>query len=201
MIVLSLLFSWFIGLTGIHTWSFKHLWLQEESHIDCSSGYIHHNTALWWEEASSRSLPFTFFLWTETTHLKQSLILNSLQISRWQLELQKELLGTRTKISTLTFPRSYQLGTLKKKISRTCKALECSHLLLSYLLLPTYHAFLFDKSSLVSIGISGYRVVWSRPEPEFSSRFVSREKLIQGFVYWLKRVSEQKKTGSEILGQ
>ena len=70
IIVLSLLFSWFIGLTGIHTWSFKHLWLQEESHIDCSSGYIHHNTALWWEEASSRSLPFTFFLWTETIPLK-----------------------------------------------------------------------------------------------------------------------------------
>lgn len=142
-----------------------------------------------------------FFCELKQSHLKQSLILNSLQISRWQLELQKELLGTRTKISTLTFPRSYQLGTLKKKISRTCKALECSHLLLSYLLLPTYHAFLFDKSSLVSIGISGYRVVWSRPEPEFSSIFVSREKLIQGFVYWLKRVSEQKKTGSEILGQ
>lgn len=57
--VLSLLFSGFIDVTSIHTWSFKHLWLQEESHIDCSSGYIHHNTALWWEEASSRSVPFT----------------------------------------------------------------------------------------------------------------------------------------------
>lgn len=44
--------------TAIHTGSFN--LLQEESHIDCSRSYIYHNTALWWEEASPRSVPFTF---------------------------------------------------------------------------------------------------------------------------------------------